>query len=360
MGGDSFGRIFKVTSFGESHGPAIGCVIDGIPPRIPLNEADIQPFLDKRKPGGSRHTSQRREADIVRILSGVYEGLTTGAPIALLIENTDARPKDYAAIAEQFRPGHADYSWWVKYGHRDPRGGGRSSARETAMRVAAGAVARKLLGCSIVIRAAVVSIGPHGIDRSRFDWNVVNSNPFFSPDSKIVPVWEEYLDDLRKRGTSAGAIVEVEASGVPAGLGEPVYDRLDADLAKASMSINAVRGVQIGDGFDIVDKEGHEAADEMRAGPDGRPIFLTNHAGGILGGISTGQPLRLTLALKPTPSISTPLRSIDIHGTEIEISTTGRHDPCVGIRAAPVAEAMTALVLADHLLRYKAILNHAP
>jgi chorismate synthase len=364
MSGNRFGTLFQYQSWGESHGPAIGCVVDGVPPRINLSEADIQPFLDRRRPGQSRFTTQRQEADQIRILSGTFEGQTTGTPISLLIENTDAKSKDYADIKDKFRPGHADFTYQQKYGIRDYRGGGRSSARETAMRVAAGAIARKLLDQEIVtrhpgesgviIRAAVVQIGPHKINRGNWDWSVLHDNPFFTVDQDIVPVWEEFLDKARKAGSSAGAVIEVVASGVPAGLGAPVYDRLDADLAKALMSINAVKGVEIGAGFDCVMLGGEENADDMRMGPDGKPVFLSNHAGGILGGISTGQDIICRLAFKPTSSILTPRQTVDMQGQDTEIVTKGRHDPCVGIRGAPVAEAMVACVLADHWLRHKA------
>lgn len=353
MSGNRFGTLFQYHSWGESHGPAIGCVVDGVPPRIALSEADIQPFLDKRKPGQSRFTTQRQEADEVQILSGVFEGQTTGTPISLIIHNTDAKSKDYSDIKDKFRPGHADYTYHAKYGIRDYRGGGRSSARETAMRVAAGAIARKILS-GVSIRAAVIQIGPHKIERSRWDWAEVENNDFFSPDAGMVAHWEEYLDGRRKAGSSAGAIVEVVAHGVPAGFGAPVYDRLDADLAKAMMSINAVKGVEIGAGFESVLLGGEENADEIRMTPDGRPHFLSNNAGGILGGISTGQDIVCRMAFKPTSSILTPKQTIDMHGHETEIVTKGRHDPCVGIRGVPVAEAMMACVLADHLLRHKA------
>lgn len=353
MSGNRFGTLFQYQSWGESHGPAIGCVVDGVPPRIPLSEADIQPWLDRRKPGQSRYTTQRQEADSVKILSGTFEGQTTGTPISLLIENTDAKSKDYSDIKDKFRPGHADYTYQMKYGIRDYRGGGRSSARETAMRVAAGAVARKILP-GVQIRAAVVQIGEYKINRDNWDWSILDENPFFTVDKAIVPVWEDFLDARRKAGSSAGAVVEVVASGVPAGLGAPVYDRLDADLAKALMSINAVKGVEIGAGFNAVLLGGEENSDEIRIGPDGKPIFLSNHAGGILGGISTGQDIVCRLAFKPTSSILTPKPTIDKDGNETEIVTKGRHDPCVGIRGAPVAEAMVACVLADHWLRHKA------
>ena len=353
MSGNSFGHLFSFTSWGESHGPAIGCVVDGTPPLIPLSAADIQPWLDKRKPGLSRFTTQRRESDTVEILSGVFEGKTTGTPISLLIRNEDARGKDYDAIKDKFRPGHADYTYWKKYGIRDYRGGGRQSARETAVRVAAGAVARKILGPGIVIRGALIQIGPHKIDRARWDWDAIDDNPFWSPDRQAAQTWEGYLDDVRKRGSSAGAVIEIVASGVPAGFGEPLYGKLDADLASAMMSINAVKGVEIGDGFAAAALSGEENADEMRM-RDGKPEFLSNHAGGILGGISSGQDIVARFAVKPTSSILTPRKTIDIHGHDTDIATKGRHDPCVGIRAVPVGEAMMAIVLADHLLRDRA------
>ncbi|MEO5372739.1 MAG: chorismate synthase [Alphaproteobacteria bacterium] len=355
MAGNSFGVLFRFTTFGESHGPAIGCVIDGVPPRLPLAEEDIQVWLDRRRPGQSRFTTQRQEPDRVRILSGVYQGLTTGTPIGLAIDNVDQRSKDYGAIAERFRPGHADYTYHMKYGIRDPRGGGRSSARETAMRVAAGAVARRVLGAGVGIRGALIQVGPHAIDRGRWDWGAVEANPLFCPDPVAARAWEDYLDGVRKAGSSIGAVVEVVAEGVPVGLGAPVYDKLDADLAKALMSINAVKGVEIGAGFAAATLSGEDNADEMRMGADGRVMFLSNNAGGILGGISTGQPIVARMAVKPTSSILTPRRSVDIHGAEVEVVTTGRHDPCVGIRAVPVAEAMVACVLADHLLRHRAL-----
>jgi chorismate synthase len=353
MSGNSFGTLFRFTSWGESHGPAIGCVVDGTPPLIPLSETDIQPWLDKRKPGQSRFTTQRRESDAVKILSGVFEGKTTGTPISLLIENEDARGKDYDALKEAFRPGHADYTYWKKYGIRDHRGGGRASARETAVRVAAGAVARKILGPSVVIRGALIQIGPHKIDRARWDWSAVEDNPFWCPDRQAAQQWEGFLDDVRKRGSSAGAAIEVVASGVPAGLGEPIYDKLDSDLARAMMSINAVKSVEIGAGVAVAALSGEENADEMRM-RDGEVEFLSNHAGGILGGISTGQDVVVRFAVKPTSSILTPRRSVDARGHDIDIATKGRHDPCVGIRAVPVGEAMMAIVLADHLLRHRA------
>ncbi|MGH6969151.1 MAG: chorismate synthase [Stellaceae bacterium] len=353
MAGNGFGTIFRFTTWGESHGPAIGCVVEGVPPRIPLSESDIQPWLDKRRPGSSRFTTQRKESDRVQILSGVFEGQTTGAPISLLIANEDARSKDYDAIKDQFRPGHADYTYWAKYGIRDYRGGGRASARETASRVAAGAVARKVLGEAVTIRGALIQIGPHAIDRQRWDWQAVDANPFFCPDPRMVERWENFLDETRKAGSSAGAVIEVQASGVPAGLGEPIYDKFDADLAKAMMSINAVKGVEIGAGMAAAALSGEQNADEMRM-KGSKVTFLTNHAGGILGGISTGQDVVARFAVKPTSSILKPLKSVDRFGKEIEVSTKGRHDPCVGIRAVPVGEAMMAVVLADHLLRHRA------
>jgi len=353
MPGNSFGHLFRYTTWGESHGPAIGCVVDGVPPRIPLAESDIQVFLDKRRPGQSRFTTQRKEPDRVKILSGVFEGQTTGTPISLVIENVDVRPKDYADIAVKFRPGHADYTYFKKYGIRDPRGGGRASARETAMRVAAGAIARKVLGAGVVIRGALIQIGTLAADRRRWDWNAVESNPFWCPDAAMVPEWERYLDDIRKQGSSVGAVIEVEASGVPAGWGEPVYDKLDADLAKAMMSINAVKGVEIGAGMRTASLRGEENADEIRM-KNGAPVFLSNNAGGILGGISTGQDVVVRFAVKPTSSIATPRKTVTAKGEDTEISVKGRHDPCVGIRAVPVGEAMLAIVLADHMLRHKA------
>ena len=355
MAGNSFGTVFRVTTWGESHGPAIGAVVDGVPPRLPVSEDDIQGYLDRRRPGQSRYTTQRREPDRVRILSGVFDGQTTGTPIQLLIENQDQRSKDYGDIAAKFRPGHADYAYWRKYGIRDYRGGGRSSARETACRVAAGAIARKVLGDGVTIRGALVQMGPHAVDRQRWDWQQVDANPFFCPDPVAAQEWAAFLDGVRKAGSSAGAVIEVVASGVPPGLGDPVYDKLDGDLARAMMTINAVKGVEIGDGFAAAALSGEDNADEMRMGPDGAPRFLSNHAGGILGGISTGQHVVVRFAVKPTSSILTPRRTIDVHGQETEIVTRGRHDPCVGIRAVPVGEAMMACVLADHLLRHRAI-----
>ena len=353
MSHNSFGHLFRVTTWGESHGPAIGCVVDGTPPRLALTEAHIQRDLDRRRPGQSRFTTQRREPDRVRILSGVLDGLTTGTPIALQIENEDARSKDYGEIAAKFRPGHADYAYWRKYGIRDHRGGGRSSARETAMRVAAGAVARVVLGSQVEIRGALIQLGRHRIDRARWDWSAVAENPFFCPDRQAAQAWEGQLDAVRKAGSSVGAVIEVVASGVPAGLGAPIYGKLDADLAAAMMGINAVKGVEIGAGFGAAELSGEENADEMRAGPDG-PEFLANNAGGLLGGISTGQDIVLRFAVKPTSSILSPRRTIDLDGSDTDIRTIGRHDPCVGIRAVPVGEAMMACVLADHMLRHKA------
>jgi chorismate synthase len=354
MAGNSFGTLFRYTTWGESHGVAIGCVVDGVPPRLPLAEADIQHWLDRRRPGQSKFTTQRREPDQVKILSGTFEGQTTGAPIALLIENIDQRAKDYSAIKDQFRPGHADFTYQAKYGIRDYRGGGRASARETAMRVAAGAIARKILGDGIGIKGALIQIGSDRIDRASWNWNEVENNPFWCPDAAAAERWEALLTHVRKRGSSVGAVIEVVASGVPAGLGEPAYDKLDADLAKAIMSINAVKAVEIGAGFRAAELAGEDNADEIRIGNDGRPLFLSNNAGGVLGGISTGQDVVVRFAVKPTSSILIPRRSIDRFGNELEVITKGRHDPCVGIRAVPVGEAMLAIVLADHLLRQRA------
>jgi chorismate synthase len=358
MSHNTFGHLFRVTTFGESHGVALGCVVDGCPPRIPLTAADIQPFLDKRRPGQSRFTTQRREPDTVRILSGTFPDesgreVTTGTPIALLIENVDQRSKDYSDIKDKYRPGHADYTYDVKYGLRDFRGGGRQSARETAARVAAGAIARKIVP-GLVVRAALVQMGPHAIDRSRWNWDEVGNNPFFCPDAEQAKFFADYLDGVRKSGSSVGAVIEVVADGVPAGLGAPVYGKLDGDLAAALMGINAVKGVEIGAGFAAAALTGEENADEMRMGNDGRPRFLSNQAGGILGGISTGQPVVARFAVKPTSSILTPRRTVDRYGNETEISTKGRHDPCVGIRAVPIGEAMVACVIADHYLRHRA------
>ena len=360
MSHNSFGHLFRVTTWGESHGPAIGCVVDGCPPRIPLSEADIQPFLDRRRPGQSKFVTQRQEPDQVRILSGVFEGLTTGTPIALLIENQDQRSRDYGEIKDRFRPGHADLAYELKYGIRDYRGGGRSSARETAMRVAAGAVARKVLGPEVTIRGALVQLGDDAVDRTRWDWAAVEENAFFCPDREAAHRWEQRLMAVRKAGSSLGAVIEVVAEGVPPGLGAPVYGKLDADIAAALMSINAVKGVEIGDGFAAAALSGEANADEMRMEPDGRVRFLSNHAGGVMGGISTGQPIVARFAVKPTSSILTPRRTVDRRGQEVEVLTKGRHDPCVGIRAVPVGEAMLALVLADHLLRHRAQNPDAP
>lgn len=358
MSGNHFGKIFQYTTFGESHGPAIGCVVDGVPPRIPLDAAYIQGFLDKRKPGQNRHTTQRREPDEVEILSGVFEGMTTGTPIGLLIRNTDQKSKDYNEIKDKFRPGHADFTYHHKYGIRDYRGGGRSSARETACRVAAGAIARKILehqiGAHVSIQGCVVQIGTQKIDRTAWEWTQVDQNPFWCPDAKAAAEWEDYLDSIRKSGSSAGALVEVHAKGIPAGLGAPVYDKLDAELAKAMMSINAVKAVEIGAGFESVALRGEDNADEIRIDKDGKPIFLSNHAGGILGGISSGQDIVVRVGFKPTSSILTPRQTIDSQNHETGIVTKGRHDPCVGIRGVPVAEAMMACVLADHWLIHKA------
>jgi chorismate synthase len=354
MAGNSFGTLFRFTTWGESHGPAIGVVVDGVPPRLPLSEPDIQRWLDKRKPGQSRFTTQRREEDLVRILSGVFDGVTTGTPIQLVIENTDARSKDYRNIADRFRPGHADFTYWKKYGVRDYRGGGRASARETASRVAAGAIARVILGPAITIRGALVQLGPHPVDRGAWDWDATQENPFWCPDAAAALRWADYLDQVRKAGSSAGAVIEIVASGVPAGLGEPIYDKLDGDLARALMTINAVKGVEIGAGFGAAALKGEDNADEMRM-VDGQVVFLSNNAGGILGGISTGQDIVARFAVKPTSSILKPMRTVDVEGNEVEIATQGRHDPCVGIRAVPVGEAMLACVLADHLLRHRAL-----
>ncbi len=349
MSGNSIGKIFTVTGFGESHGPAIGCIVDGCPPGMSLTEADLQADLDRRKPGTSRHTTQRREADEVQILSGVFEGLTTGAPIGLIIHNTDQRSKDYSNIMDRFRPGHADYTYQQKYGIRDYRGGGRSSARETAMRVAAGAIAKKYLKekYGVLIRGYMAQLGP--IKAEAFDWDAVTENAFFFPDAAKVSELESYMDALRKEGNSVGARINVVATGAPPGLGEPIFDRLDAELAHALMSINAVKGVEIGAGFESVVQKGTEHRDEMT--PEG---FLTNHAGGVLGGISSGQDILASIALKPTSSLRIPGRSVNLAGEPVEVVTEGRHDPCVGIRATPIAEAMMAIVLMDHTLRQRA------
>ncbi|QSI75428.1 chorismate synthase [Niveibacterium microcysteis] len=349
MSGSTLGTLFTVTSFGESHGPAIGCVVDGCPPGLELSEADIQAELDRRKPGTSRHVTQRKEPDSVEILSGVFEGKTTGHPIALLIRNTDQRSQDYSKISQTFRPGHADYTYWHKYGIRDYRGGGRSSARETAVRVAAGAIAKKWLRerYGIVIRGFMGQLGEIRIPFK--GWEHVSENAFFAANDEIVPRLEAYMDEIRADRDSIGARIDVIASGVPVGWGEPVYDRLDADIAYAMMSINAVKGVEIGDGFDVVAQRGTVHGDELT--PDG---FLSNHAGGVLGGVSSGQDVRVSIAIKPTSSLPQNRRSIDLAGAPTEMMTTGRHDPCVGIRATPVAEAMLALVLVDHALRHRA------
>jgi chorismate synthase len=365
MSFNTFGHMFRVTTFGESHGPAIGCVVDGCPPRIPLTEADIQPYLDKRRPGQSRFTTQRQEPDAVKILSGVFvdetdgRQVTTGTPIGLIIENVDQRSKDYSDIKDKYRPGHADYTYDIKYGLRDYRGGGRQSARETAMRVAAGAIARKIVP-GLSVRGALVQMGPHRIDRARWDWAQVERNPFFCPDAKLAAALETYLDGVRKQGSSTGAVIEIVAEGVPAGLGAPIYGKLDGDLAAALMGINAVKGVEIGAGFHAAALSGEENADEMRMGNDGKPVFLSNNAGGILGGISTGQPVVARFAVKPTSSILTPRRTVDRYGNDTEISTKGRHDPCVGIRAVPIGEAMVACVIADHYLRQRGQVGAAP
>ena len=365
MSFNTFGHLFRVTTFGESHGLAIGCVVDGCPPRIPLTEADIQPYLDRRRPGQSRYTTQRQEPDAVKILSGVIvdeasgKQVTTGTPIGLVIDNVDQRSKDYSDIKDKYRPGHADYTYDVKYGLRDYRGGGRQSARETAMRVAAGAIARKILP-GLNVRGALVQMGPHRVDRVRWDWDEVERNPFFCPDAKTAAMLGDYLDGVRKTGSSIGAVIEIVAEGVPAGLGAPIYGKLDGDLAAALMSINAVKGVEIGAGFVAAELTGEQNADEMRMGNDGKPRFLSNHAGGILGGISTGQPVVARFAVKPTSSILVPRRTVDRYGRETDISTTGRHDPCVGIRAVPIGEAMMACVIADHYLRQRGQVGEAP
>ena len=362
MSDNTFGKLFRVTTWGESHGPAIGCVVDGCPPGIPLTQEMIQSALDLRKPGTSRFVTQRREPDAVRILSGVFEDdrtggpLTTGTPICLMIENVDQRSKDYGDIRDKYRPGHADYTYEAKYGIRDYRGGGRSSARETASRVAAGAVATQVLdalyGGAVSIRAGMVQMGPHKIDYANFDWDQVGQNPFFCADPKAAELWADYLDGLRKDGNSAGAVIEVVAEGVPAGWGAPIYGKLSADLASAMMSINAVKAVEIGAGFEAAGLTGVENADQMRAGED-KPYFLSNHAGGILGGVSNGDPVVCRFAVKPTSSILTPRQTVTTANEDVDIVTKGRHDPCVGIRAVPVGEAMMALVLADHMLRHR-------
>jgi chorismate synthase len=365
MSFNTFGHLFRVTTFGESHGAALGCVVDGCPPRIPLTAAEIQNELDRRRPGQSRFTTQRREPDQVKILSGVFtdeasgQEVTTGAPIALLIDNVDQRSKDYSDIKNKYRPGHADYTYDVKYGLRDFRGGGRSSARETTARVAAGAIARKVVP-GLVVRGALVQMGEHKIERGNWDWDEINRNPFFCPDAKAAKFFEDYLDDIRKSGTSIGAVIEVAAENVPPGLGAPIYGKLDADLAGALMGINAVKGVEIGDGFAAAALSGENNADEMRMGNDGKPRFLSNHAGGILGGISTGQPVVARFAVKPTSSILNPRKTVDRYGNETGIVTTGRHDPCVGIRAVPIGEAMVACVIADHYLLHRGQVGESP
>ncbi len=352
MSFNTFGHLFRVTTWGESHGPALGATVDGCPPCVPLDPGMLQGWLDRRRPGQSRFTTQRREPDRVEILSGVFEGLTTGTPIQLLIRNMDQRSKDYSEIADKFRPGHADITYWEKYGIRDYRGGGRSSARETAARVAAGGVAReaiRLLVPEARIRGYMVRMGPHGIDRQNFDWDEIERNPFWTPDAAAATRWADYLDALRKAGNSTGAVVEIVGSGFPAGLGAPIYAKLDADLAAAMMSINAVKGVEIGEGMAASGLTGEENADEISMGPDG-PVFSSNHAGGILGGLSTGQDIVVRFAVKPTSSILTPRRTITKSGESTQVVTKGRHDPCVGIRAVPVGEAMMACVVLDHLL----------
>src|SRR5437870_64121 len=365
MSFNTFGHLFRVTTFGESHGPAIGCVVDGCPPRVPLTEADIQPYLDKRRPGQSRFTAQRREPDQVKILSGVLvdettgQQVTTGTPIALVIENVDQRTRDYSDIKDKYRPGHADYTYDAKYGIRDYRGGGRQSARETAMRVAAGAIAHKIVP-SMTVHGALIQMGPHSIERARGHWDEVERNPFFCPAAEKAKSFEGYLDEIRKRGSSVGAVIEVVADGVPVGLGAPIYGKLDGDLAAALMGINAVKGVEIGAGFAVAALSGEDNADEMRMGNDGKPRFLSNNAGGILGGISTGQPIVVRFAVKPTSSILTPRKTVNRYGDETEVSTKGRHDPCVGIRAVPIGEAMVACVLADHYLRQRAQMGETP
>jgi chorismate synthase len=356
MSHNTFGHLFRVTTWGESHGPALGCVVDGCPPNIRFKLSDIQAHLDKRRPGQSRFTTQRQEPDQVKILSGVLEDsdgyVTTGTPISMMIENVDQRSKDYGDIAQRYRPGHADITYDMKYGIRDYRGGGRSSARETAARVAAGALAR-LVVPGLSVRAALVAMGEYAIDRQNWDWEEVGNNPFFSPDAASVPIFADYLDGVRKAGSSVGAIIEVVADGVPTGLGAPIYGKIDSDIAANLMSINAVKGVEIGLGFDAGRARGEDNADELRAGENGKPIFLSNHAGGILGGITTGQPIVARFAVKPTSSMLTPMRSIDANGQDVDVVTKGRHDPCVGIRAVPIGEAMVACAIADHYLRHR-------
>ncbi len=353
MSDNSFGHLFRFTTWGESHGPAIGAVVDGVPPGLPVTEADIQQWLDKRRPGQSKYTTQRKEPDQVKILSGVFEGVTTGTPISLLIENVDQRSRDYGDIKDKFRPAHADYTYHQKYGLRDYRGGGRASARETALRVAAGGIARKVLGDGIEIRGGLVQMGPHHVDRDRCNWDETANNPFFCPDPVAAEEWATYLDGVRKDGSSVGAVIEVVASGVPVGWGAPVYGKLDADLAAAMMSINAVKGVEIGTGMASAALRGEDNADEMAMNNDGTVRFLSNHAGGVLGGISSGQDVVVRFAVKPTSSILKPRRTVTVDGQDTEIITKGRHDPCVGIRGVPVGEAMMACVLADHMLRHR-------
>ena len=353
MSHNTFGHLFRVTTLGESHGPMIGCVVDGTPPGLALDETYIQAFMDKRRPGQSKYTTQRKESDTVKIVSGVFEGPTTGTPIVLLVGNEDAKSKDYDAIKYKYRPGHADFTYRAKYGIRDHRGSGRASARETAMRVAAGAIARKVLGDDLVIQGALVGMGEMEIDPANWDWAEVDNNPFFCPDALLAKTFEEYLDAIRKNGSSVGATIEVHATGVPTGWGAPIYSKLDADLARGMMSINAVKGVEIGVGMGVARLTGEDNADEMRM-EEGEPRFLSNNAGGILGGLSTGQDIVCRFAVKPTSSIVTPRRTVDVDGNDTEISTTGRHDPCVGIRAVPIGEAMMACVLADHMLRHRA------
>jgi chorismate synthase len=358
MSHNSFGHLFRVTTWGESHGPALGCVVDGCPPGIEFTQAEIQVYMDKRRPGQSKYTTQRREADEVKVLSGVLtkdDGVTmvtTGTPISMLIENTDQRSKDYSDIAKRYRPGHADYVYDAKYGIRDYRGGGRSSARETAARVAAGAIARKIVP-GMIVRGALIQMGEKEIDRDNWDWSEVDNNPFFTPDAAAVPVFADYLDSIRKAGSSIGAVIEIVADNVPVGLGAPVYAKLDQDIAGNLMSINAVKGVEIGEGFNAARLTGVQNADEMRAGNEGKPVFLSNHAGGILGGISTGQPIVARFAIKPTSSMLIPVKSVDADGNEVDVITKGRHDPCVGIRAVPIGEAMVACAIADHYLRHR-------
>ncbi|WP_455477300.1 chorismate synthase [Bartonella sp. B41] len=358
MSHNTFGHLFRVTTWGESHGVALGCVVDGCPPGIVFTVAEIQAYLDKRKPGQSKYTTQRRELDKVEILSGVVpqdDGetlMTTGTPISMLIRNMDQRSRDYSTIVHKYRPGHADYTYDIKYGIRDHFGGGRASARETVARVAAAAIARKVVP-NLIVRGAVIAVGPHSIDRDRWDWAEVDNNPFFSPDSEAVPIFSSYIDKIRKSGSSAGAVVEIVAENVPAGLGAPIYAKLDQDIASLLMSINAVKGVEIGDGFAVAQLTGEENADEMQIGSDGKPVFLSNHAGGILGGISNGQPIIARFAVKPASSILIPQRSIDVYGNDVNVVTKGRHDPCVGIRAVPIGEAMVACVIADHYLRHR-------